>query len=990
VKAMEPYPGEYEIEQPDGSIIMARMAGSEDDPVEEDEDGFTIIGTGESGTNYEFGVLDDDGDITGSGVSAADKQHRPRGARTGLRRSRTASANMSLGGVGPSGRRKGGARAREGGGGGGSRGVAGGRGQRLGGRDLSSGLSEEDRQRKLRSLKFEDHIDNYEFWDEDVEDFHRRQLLQWSGTKKNLVIPLRFAGHASRWLPTKDQIDTLFNNNGEDATYAPTGSIKDVFLDSSYGKLSLDSVVTDWVPLSRTESYYSNGSRGFTSAMHEAMKEALIYLENTVKLDFTQFDSDGDGLIDSICFLHSGYAAEWGGNAEDGANYLDRIWSHKWSLYSFRHPANSRKTGWTSASGVRVYNYHISPAVYGTWPSKKTNVKDKMGRIGVIAHETGHFLGITDLYDKAGDGGNGLGSWGLMANSWGFDNNQWCIPIMSPWSKIQLGWLAPKEITSTGKYSIGASYDTEDVMKISTGYPVGEYLLLEYRKKQGFESCMPGEGMIIWHIDDSHDYDHQGWPGQAGWPANDKHYRISVAAADGLYELEKNLDRGDAGDLFVAGGVTSLGPAGTSAGKPYPNTDSYQGGNIVDTGIEIKNIGAGGGAKLSFDVVIPGTQDDAPVAAPTELICTASEKKLEIMIQTDIKGSQNTWEVIDVYQGSKVIGSGGPYPDGQGGVQHYDEYCLPKASCYKFVIKDSAGDGITGVGNGWEVTWGGAVESDAPVNAEFSTDGVDFGDFCRADGASLVSSAKFGNYYYYGQMFDMKAKKDIVIHRISHVHTSAVMEYNLKVYTKNGTYKGYEHDKTAWTLVQDQTITGTGFNRFTSTNNKNFWPRVPVMEGTSQAFYVVLDQPRLVFLYNAALTEGDVYATYNEFDITVGTYNAMNFGFAGHPSVFNGQFVIGSLKVAASGSDVSGSDVMEGGPMGMGAVMIDGSNYADDELLADEEPPELTEEVEAAIENATEETMNNGGPLSIDEAGLPMPPVGEESGGRRFKMRRQQ
>lgn len=80
------------------------------------------------------------------------------------------------------------------------------------------------------------------------------------------------------------------------------------------------------------------------------------------------------------------------------------MWSHKWSLYT---GSGAR----TSAEGVQVYNYRISPIVQGTTSGTA------IGRIGVIAHETGHFLDLPELYDGTTGGRSGIGNYGLIANS---------------------------------------------------------------------------------------------------------------------------------------------------------------------------------------------------------------------------------------------------------------------------------------------------------------------------------------------------------------------------------------------------------------------------------------------------------------------------------------------------------------------------------------------------------------------------------------------
>jgi hypothetical protein len=49
---------------------------------------------------------------------------------------------------------------------------------------------------------------------------------------KNIVILIRFANHAERTLPSVSDIDKLFNAVGGDPTFAPTGSVRDIYLET--------------------------------------------------------------------------------------------------------------------------------------------------------------------------------------------------------------------------------------------------------------------------------------------------------------------------------------------------------------------------------------------------------------------------------------------------------------------------------------------------------------------------------------------------------------------------------------------------------------------------------------------------------------------------------------------------------------------------------------------------------------------------------------
>ncbi|MDO8304045.1 MAG: choice-of-anchor J domain-containing protein, partial [Sedimentisphaerales bacterium] len=297
------------------------------------------------------------------------------------------------------------------------------------------------------------------------------------------------------------------------------------------------------------------------------------------------------------------------------------IWSHRWSLWAL--PGGQ----WTSSDknsnnvNIKVYDYHTEPALWGT---SGTGIV----RFGVIAHETGHFFGLPDLYDTVGSG-EGIGSWELMANSWGFDGTQLHPPHFSAWSKIKLGWVTPTVISTPGYYAIGQAEMNPQVYRINYGYPSNEYLLIENRQPVGIESAMPQGGLCIYHIDDLAGYDTEGYPGQAGWPTNGDHYRVALLQADGNYNLEKGNNRGDRYDVYHAAGVSQIG---TGPGI-YPNTDAYQSGNIIVTNNTFHSISAAG-ASMSF--VYDNGSVSQPPAAQTGSVSTQSNTFVPItLVATD-------------------------------------------------------------------------------------------------------------------------------------------------------------------------------------------------------------------------------------------------------------------------------------------------------------------------------------------------------------------
>ncbi len=417
------------------------------------------------------------------------------------------------------------------------------------------------------------------------------QRINPTGTVKNLVVLCRFSNHTAAQGRTQAEYDTMFNTVGGSPTLAPTGSVRDYYTEASYGTMTLQSTVVAWLTLPQTEAYYAAGNDGLGTYPQNAQRmveDALNLVDPLV--NFTQFDQDNDGFVDAIDIIHSGYAAETGGG---GGNW---IWSHKWAL-----PSN-----WSSAenngSGVRVKvrDYHTEPALWGT---SGTDIL----RIGVICHETGHFFGLPDLYDTDNTS-EGIGSYCLMANSWGFDFTQQHPPHFSAWCKIQLGWVTPTVISS-GNFTAPRVETNATIFKITSGYPAGEYLLVENRQPFGFESNMPQGGLCIWHVDEAKSGNtSEGFPGQAGWPGNNNHYKVALLQADGAYNMEHNVNRGDAGDVFRSGGVAAISDA------TVPSTNRYQGGTVAASGNRIESISVSG-ASMTF-TLNPAATDPPVITSP--------------------------------------------------------------------------------------------------------------------------------------------------------------------------------------------------------------------------------------------------------------------------------------------------------------------------------------------------------------------------------------
>ncbi len=403
-----------------------------------------------------------------------------------------------------------------------------------------------------------------------------------TGTKKVLMLLIRYPD-----LDTTYSSGTFDNMMNQD-DFNGTGSFSQYYYEVSDGDLSLSVDVFGWYKAKNSYEYYGedNGSTRARVLVQEAVDAAEL-----AGVDFSEYDNDNDGNLDDLMVVHSGPGAEEGSQTE-------YIWSHSWTLGSSYYRVYD---------GVTINSYVINPETreYG------------MVGIGVFCHEFGHALGLPDLYDTDSYDGDseGLGEWCLMGSG-NWLNNECTPALMSAWARYDLGWINPTVISADGDYSLSPASSGTSCYKIKTQNS-NEFFLLENRYQSGFDEYIPGSGLAIYHIDsDQSDND-------------DEDNKLSdLEEADGLEELDDEINRGDEGDVFPGSANNT-----TFTDASDPNAKTY---DNEATGVYIRDIELSG-STVYFSLgeeVIPGI-DLTYNSGSNSLAINSTEIDVDIQVKNE-------------------------------------------------------------------------------------------------------------------------------------------------------------------------------------------------------------------------------------------------------------------------------------------------------------------------------------------------------------------
>ena len=420
--------------------------------------------------------------------------------------------------------------------------------------------------------------------------------------------------------------------------YSAPYSLRSYYEELSHGLFSIQGVVAGWVTLSRPEADYTGGDRcagvnpygtpfcngiwGEPLARIAGLMEALALVDGDV--DFSQFDNDGpdgipnsaddDGFVDMVMFIHS----ERDGSCVSSEN--PHWWAHRATFFYTTNDMGPH-------GYVRSNQYTLQGGLGGESGCNPTQLM----AVGTAAHETGHALGLPDLYDTFGTS-SGIGNWSLMG--YGNWTSQTSPSRMDAWSLDQLGWINVQELDTPGEYALEpvATGHTAYLIRGRGANPRGERFLLENRQAVQSDvavlahhcavSALPsgsgcGGGLAVWRVDSAsmRNAVYVNWINTLNGPG------LSLVQADGRDDLQYGSGRGDAGDLWPGFGT------GTPKTRFSFNTNpaASRNRNAGFAGLELDAIRALADGRMQFrlsfgnpmiiaarDTTIPVTVDGTP------------------------------------------------------------------------------------------------------------------------------------------------------------------------------------------------------------------------------------------------------------------------------------------------------------------------------------------------------------------------------------------
>jgi len=278
-------------------------------------------------------------------------------------------------------------------------------------------------------------------------------------------------------------------------------SVGQYFHDQSNGVYQPKFDVHGIYTLSQNREYYG-GHEGTTKDKGIGwMVSEACQLAADDGVSFKPYDTNDDYYCDVVIIIFAGV-----GEAQASLSCPDAIWPCNWTLEAAQYYKRGGNGAFSPSPGDPYVNHFaVFNELHGSRETSKT-----IDGIGTFVHEFGHCLGLPDMYATNNQDHFGMGSWDIMCQ--GCYANDGYSPVgYSAYEKVFMNWVEYINPEPNTYYTLPVwnqkNQDTDKTVRIVSGLNKNEYFFLENRKRVGWDSFLPGEGILITHVT----YDANRW-----------------------------------------------------------------------------------------------------------------------------------------------------------------------------------------------------------------------------------------------------------------------------------------------------------------------------------------------------------------------------------------------------------------------------------------------------------------------------------------------
>ena len=293
------------------------------------------------------------------------------------------------------------------------------------------------------------------------------------------------------------------------------GSVHDYFYTQSYGKFN---VTFDLHYVALADSCKKYRSTADDDENSQYLVDDIVDSLMNRGIDWSPYDWNGDGYVNQVLIVYAGKGSSYG---SFGGGY-DAVWPHQWWLSCHLDlPSHKRYRSYRTVSSggceYKVDCYCVLQELY---------TDGSYGSFGTICHEYTHCFGFPDFY--YGSSTKVVGDWDLMDNG-NYNGGGYRPCDYSAHERWLMGWLTPSELTSDVTVAdMPALCDEPQAYMLRNDGFEDEYYFIENRQQRGWDSSLPGNGIVVFHIN----FDKDIWVGSSREFANNdtrKRYYIIPA-----------------------------------------------------------------------------------------------------------------------------------------------------------------------------------------------------------------------------------------------------------------------------------------------------------------------------------------------------------------------------------------------------------------------------------------------------------------------------